>query len=87
MTLSNKKTVNSKKIFEMTKNIFNCPVCKKDIKINFDAIKINKQIDNKSGIFSHLILHGKPLHGIICYFDMNMNVRGLSAIESIENLN
>ena len=87
MTLSNKKSANTRKFLEITKTIFNCPVCKKEIKINPDAIKMDNKFNNKSGIFSHLILHGKPLHGIICYFDMKMNVRGLSAIESIENLN
>lgn len=87
MTISNKKSANSRKLLEITKNNFNCPICKKEFKINLEAIKIDKQIYNKSGIFSHLILHGKPLHGILCYFDMNMNVRGFSAIESIEILN
>ncbi len=87
MPTSNKKSANSRKLFEMTKNIFNCPACKKEIKINLGAIKVDKQMNNKSGIISHLILHGKPLHGVICYFDMNMNVRGLSVIESIESLN
>ena len=48
---------------------------------------MDKQIENKSGIFSHLILHSEPIHGLINYFDSNMNVRGLSAIESIETQN
>ncbi|MFX1276038.1 MAG: hypothetical protein ACFFAT_13405 [Promethearchaeota archaeon] len=72
------------KFKQNTKNAHKCPICKKKIDIGIEFDIINKMVRKDKGIYTHLIIHGNPLHGMICYIDVHMTVRSVSAIESIE---
>jgi len=84
ISLSREELKNIRKLWDNTKNAHECPTCHKKIEIDIDFGMMEKLMENKTGIYPHLILHGNPLHGMICYIDTQMTVRSVCAIESIE---
>jgi hypothetical protein len=60
-----------------------CPLCKKKIQINVQFDLLEQQYGASGGILPHIILHGNPLHAMLCYVDRHMAVRGKGYIVSI----
>ena len=58
-----------------------CPVCAQRIKFGVEQ-KVLDNIDKYP--FSHIVLHGNPIHVMIAYIDANMTVRGIEASQSLE---
>ena len=58
-----------------------CPVCAKRIKFGVERT-ILENTDKYP--FTHIVLHGNPVHALIAYIDANMTVRGIEASQSVE---
>jgi len=84
MTIIPEDIKNTGRFKQSVKNVHKCPICKQKIEIGVELTMIKKLSNKEKGIYSHLILHGKPLHGLICYIDSHFSVRGFMPIESIE---
>lgn len=84
MTIIPEDIKNTCRFKQNVKNIHKCPICKQKIEIGVELTMIKKLSNKEKGIYSHLIIHGKPLHALICYIDSHMSVRGIMPIESIE---
>ncbi|MFX0069631.1 MAG: hypothetical protein ACFFAO_00860 [Candidatus Hermodarchaeota archaeon] len=67
-----------------------CPICNQKFKIQIDDDKLdnflNKNDESNLSLFSHIHLHGNPIHAIICYIDKDLRVRNVYSIKSIELL-
>lgn len=62
---------------------YKCPLCKKRIDISFDFAKLEQDYGELKGVIPHIILHGEPLHTMLCYVDKDMGVRGKGYAVSI----
>jgi hypothetical protein len=60
-----------------------CPLCNKKIQISVQFEVLEEQYDMNGGVIPHIVLHGKPLHALLCYVDKHMVVRGKGYIVSI----
>lgn len=60
-----------------------CPLCKKKIQIKVQFDLLEQQYGASGGVIPHIILHGNPLHAMLCYVDRHMAVRGKGYIVSI----
>lgn len=84
MLITPKELESIKDLKQNPKNFYECPICKKLIKIGIEyAIKMKLKDENKV-LYPHIHLHGNPLHGMVCYLDSHFKVRSISSIESIE---
>ncbi|MFX1313324.1 MAG: hypothetical protein ACFFHD_12025 [Promethearchaeota archaeon] len=45
--------------------------------------KIRKNINNLI-YFPHIHLHGEPLHALLCYISLDLKIRNIAVIESLE---
>ncbi|MFX1276689.1 MAG: hypothetical protein ACFFBP_09645 [Promethearchaeota archaeon] len=84
MILSREEIQNKRKQWQNSRNANECPICHKKIEVDIDLFMMEKILENKSGVYPHLVLHGNPLHGMIIYIDKHMNIRSVSSIESME---
>ncbi|MFX0009769.1 MAG: hypothetical protein ACFE9R_05595 [Candidatus Hermodarchaeota archaeon] len=60
-----------------------CPLCNKKIQINVQFELLEEDYDVNGGVIPHIVLHGEPLHALLCYVDRHMTVRGKGYIMSI----
>jgi hypothetical protein len=60
-----------------------CPLCKKNLEIKLNFESLEQQYGAMDGIIPHIILHGKPLHAMLCYVDKHMAVRGKEYVISM----
>ena len=60
-----------------------CPLCKKKIQIKVQFELLEQQYGASGGVIPHIIIHGNPLHAMLCYVDRHMAVRGKGYIVSI----
>ena len=72
------------KLKQNAKNVHKCPICGKKIEIGIEMETKAKMNQQQKGLYSHLVLHGNPLHGMLCHIDSHLTVRHISIIESIE---
>jgi hypothetical protein len=67
-----------------------CPICNQKFKIQIDDEKIDNFLNVNDGsnlsLFSHIHLHGNPIHAIVCYIDRDLRIRNVYSIKSIEIL-
>lgn len=58
-----------------------CPICKQKIKFGIEdhLMKAVTQFP-----FTHIVLHGDPVHALIVFIDANMHVRGTESARSLE---
>lgn len=58
-----------------------CPICgeKQKVGVEFGLLQ-----DVKNFPFSHIYLHGEPLHALVVYLDKQFQVRGAEACASID---
>lgn len=84
MTIMPEELRNMERFKQSTKHCHECPICKKKIQIGIEFGMVQKLVEQAKGIYSHLVLHGKPLHGLVCYLDSHLAVRGIVPVESIE---
>lgn len=75
------KKIKEKIKVDISKN-HTCPICKKGLQIGVENRTINDY--KRNGMFSHIILHGNPLHAMIVYRDWNNAVRTVECSKSIE---
>ncbi|MFX0032547.1 MAG: hypothetical protein ACFE8E_07105 [Candidatus Hodarchaeota archaeon] len=67
----------------ITRKFFKCKHCSLLIEIELDS-KVLKQFEKKDQfIIPHLHIHGSPLHGVLCHFDLNGDIRNIEVIKSI----
>lgn len=60
-----------------------CPICGEKIDIGVENSTLNS-IDKSTGIYTHILLHGYPLHALIIHIDLNGSVRAIKGCSSIE---
>ena len=58
-------------------------MCKKKIQIKIQFDQLEQQYGASGGVIPHIILHGNPLHAMLCYVDRHMVVRGKGYVVSI----
>ncbi len=58
-----------------------CPVCGENFRPGVEEGDVRKA---KHFPYSHILLHGKPLHAVIVYIDANFIIRGIEGAHSIE---
>jgi len=58
-----------------------CPLCKEKLKFGIE-LHVLKQITQYP--FTHLIIHGDPMHLLIAYIDANFSVRGTELCTDFE---
>ena len=77
--------VHEEKPLEKTNVLYfqECPLCKKKIQIKIQFDQLEQQYGASGGVIPHIILHGNPLHAMLCYVDRHMAVRGKGYIVSI----
>ncbi len=63
--------------------IHECPLCKKKVRISIDFTKLEQHYSELDEVIPHIILHGEPLHAMLCYVDRHMEVRGNGYVVSI----
>ncbi|MGV9141843.1 MAG: hypothetical protein ACOC1X_02785 [Promethearchaeota archaeon] len=66
------------------KNAHKCPACAETINISISS-KLLSQIEKENKFpYTHLHIHGEPLHAMLCYIDSDLRVRSIKIIESLE---
>ncbi|MFX1236960.1 MAG: hypothetical protein ACFFAS_20090 [Promethearchaeota archaeon] len=84
MVLIEKNLKDVVKYKQKAKNAHKCPFCKEKIEIGVEYETFNKlKIENRFP-YPHIVLHGNPLHALICYIDSHLTVRSITVIKSVE---
>lgn len=68
----------------ISRKIFKCPFCGLLIEIDVDHTSFTRCMNENHFLYPHLHVHGRPLHGALCYLDPNMAIRNIEIIRSIE---
>ncbi|NHJ25802.1 MAG: hypothetical protein EAX89_14570 [Candidatus Lokiarchaeota archaeon] len=63
--------------------VHECPLCKKKVRISIDFAELKHNNGELGGFVPHIILHGEPLHAMLCYIDRHMEIRGKGYVVSI----
>jgi hypothetical protein len=63
--------------------VHECPLCKKKIQIQVDFNNLEQSYGKVEGVLPHIVLHGNPLHAMLCYVDTHLAVRGKGYVASI----
>jgi len=58
-----------------------CPICNEKIQFRVEQSYLEKV---KKFPFTHIVLHGSPVHILIVYIDANLSVRAIETSESLE---
>mgnify|MGYP000986571709 FL=1 len=58
-----------------------CPICKEKVKFGIED-QFLKSVTQFP--FTHVVLHGDPVHAMIVFIDANMHVRGTESAKSLE---
>ncbi|TXT61055.1 MAG: hypothetical protein BAJALOKI2v1_50023 [Promethearchaeota archaeon] len=66
------------------KNAHRCPECNKMIDLGIEQELLEYLNKEEKFPYPHLHIHGDPLHGMLCYVDKDLRVRGISVVKSIE---
>jgi len=76
--------VKSEKNMKLTnRKFFKCIHCGSLIEIELDNEVLKQSKEKGQFIIPHLHIHGNPLHGVLCYFDLNGDIRNIEVIKSI----
>jgi len=58
-----------------------CPICKEKMNIGVELGDLNNV---KNFPFTHILVHGEPIHAIITYIDSQFKVRGVEGSQLIK---
>ncbi len=84
MGITEKNLKEMVKYKQNTKNAHKCPFCKKKIEIGIEYEMLSKLKEEKRFPYPHVVLHGNPLHAMVCYIDSHLAVRNVTVIKSVE---
>ncbi|MHA1340678.1 MAG: hypothetical protein ACTSRZ_06825 [Promethearchaeota archaeon] len=79
--LSEKLKDNLPKVKKWTQYDVKCPVCGEKMKVGVELGELERI---KHFPFTHLMMHGSPLHAVIVYIDKHFQVRGVEGSDSLE---
>jgi hypothetical protein len=82
MVLSSQNSTSIEK--HRLRNISLCPFCHEKITLGIEQGFLNSLSKESHSIYSHIHLHGNPLHAMVCYIDKNFEVRSIEVVKSIE---
>jgi hypothetical protein len=74
----------SEKRSNRVKNSHKCPACNETINISVNSKLLSKIEKENKFPYTHLHIHGEPLHAMLCYIDSDLRVRSIKIIESLE---
>jgi hypothetical protein len=73
--------MNPSEVKKQVRMAHQCPICKTMVKFGIER----GFLENAEKFpFTHVVLHGNPVHALIAYIDANMQVRGVEKSTSIE---
>jgi hypothetical protein len=69
---------------QQLKNNYICPFCNEKFTIGLEIKILSTFSQEDHSLYSHIHLHGNPLHAMVCYIDKNLVVRSIEVVKSIE---
>ncbi|MBD3353060.1 MAG: hypothetical protein GF364_16385 [Candidatus Lokiarchaeota archaeon] len=80
MASKSKENLDVESIKKYQKYDIKCPICKKQVKVGVELGDI-KAVEHFP--FTHIFLHGDPIHALVVYIDKQFNVRGFEGCNSM----
>jgi hypothetical protein len=69
---------------QMVNCVHTCPFCHEKVSLGIERMFLATAAQEEHSLYTHIHLHGNPLHALVCYIDKQFTVRGIEVVKSID---